>query len=106
MVGAVCAVAALAFEAGALALRRQPLRPYLSDCSVLVTATLLAIALPPYAPWWLLLVGTASVETSEQLSTLLGKEGIRHEVLNAKHHEREASIVARSTSPEFTMMST
>jgi preprotein translocase subunit SecA len=42
------------------------------------------------------LVGTASVETSEQLSTLLSKEGIRHEVLNAKQHEREASIVAQA----------
>ncbi len=42
------------------------------------------------------LVGTASVETSEQLSTLLGGEGIRHEVLNAKQHAREAQIVAQA----------
>ena len=56
----VCGVAALAFESIALALRRQSLALYLSDCSALVTASLLAIALPPYAPWWLLLVGTAS----------------------------------------------
>ena len=42
------------------------------------------------------LVGTASVETSEQLSTLLSGEGIRHEVLNAKQHAREAQIVAQA----------
>jgi preprotein translocase subunit SecA len=40
------------------------------------------------------LVGTASIEKSETLSKWLKKEGIRHEVLNAKHHEREAEIVA------------
>ncbi len=42
------------------------------------------------------LVGTTSVEKSEYLSRLLSKRGIRHEVLNAKHHEREAEIVARA----------
>ncbi len=42
------------------------------------------------------LVGTASVEKSEELSALLKKAGVPHEVLNAKHHEREASIVARA----------
>ena len=42
------------------------------------------------------LVGTVSVEKSEELSTVLKKNGIPHEVLNAKHHEREASIVARA----------
>ncbi len=42
------------------------------------------------------LVGTASVGTSEQLSALLSKEGIRHEVLNAKQHAREATIVAQA----------
>ena len=39
------------------------------------------------------LVGTTSVENSERLSALLKKRGIPHEVLNAKHHEREAEIV-------------
>ena len=43
-----------------------------------------------------MLVGTESVEKSEYLSKLLAKEGIRHEVLNAKNHEREAAIVARA----------
>ncbi len=42
------------------------------------------------------LVGTTSVETSEFLSDLLDKQGIPHNVLNAKHHEREANIVAQA----------
>jgi preprotein translocase subunit SecA len=42
------------------------------------------------------LVGTVSVEKSERLSRLLEKRGISHSVLNAKHHEREASIVAQA----------
>ncbi len=40
------------------------------------------------------LVGTVSVEKSEELSALLKKEGIKHTVLNAKYHEKEAEIVA------------
>ena len=42
------------------------------------------------------LVGTLSIEMSENLSNRLRKEGIKHEVLNAKHHEREARIIARA----------
>jgi preprotein translocase subunit SecA len=42
------------------------------------------------------LVGTISVEKSERLSSILKKMGVRHEVLNAKNHEREASIVAQA----------
>ncbi len=42
------------------------------------------------------LVGTVSIESSERLSRLLNKRGIRHEVLNAKYHEREAHIVAQA----------
>ncbi len=42
------------------------------------------------------LVGTTAVETSEYLSSLLEREGIPHNVLNAKHHEREAQIVAQA----------
>jgi preprotein translocase subunit SecA len=42
------------------------------------------------------LVGTTSVEKSEYLSKLLAKRGIRHEVLNAKNHAREAAIVAQA----------
>jgi len=54
------AVLAIAFEALALTLRKRPLGFYLSDCSALVTAVLLGIALPPYSPWWLIAVGMAS----------------------------------------------
>lgn len=43
-----------------------------------------------------ILVGTISIEKSEELSKLLKKRGIPHEVLNAKHHEREAEIVAQA----------
>ena len=42
------------------------------------------------------LVGTVSIESSEKLSRLLSKRGIKHEVLNAKYHEREAAIVAQA----------
>jgi electron transport complex protein RnfD len=44
---------ALAVEAAVLRLRRWPLRPFLGDGSALVSAMLLALALPPYCPWWL-----------------------------------------------------
>ena len=43
-----------------------------------------------------ILVGTVSVENNEKLSALLKKEGLKHEVLNAKNHEREAEIVAKA----------
>ena len=42
------------------------------------------------------LVGTVSIEKSEKLSRLLKKEGIKHEVLNAKYHEKEAEIIAQA----------
>ena len=42
------------------------------------------------------LVGTASIEKSEKLSNILKKEGIKHEVLNAKYHEKEAEIIAQA----------
>ena len=42
------------------------------------------------------LVGTVSIESSEYLSRLLSKRGVRHEILNAKFHEREAHIVAQA----------
>ncbi|AEF86001.1 preprotein translocase, SecA subunit [Treponema primitia ZAS-2] len=43
-----------------------------------------------------MLVGTVSIEKSEQLSTLLTRRGVRHEVLNAKNHAREAAIIAEA----------
>lgn len=42
------------------------------------------------------LIGTVSIETSEKLSRLLDKRGIKHETLNAKNHEREANIIAQA----------
>src|SRR4030043_2273888 len=42
------------------------------------------------------LVGTISIEKSERLSQLLKKQGVQHNVLNAKHHEREAEIIAQA----------
>lgn len=44
------------------------------------------------------LVGTVSVEKSEELSAVLTRRGIKHEVLNAKQHEREAAVIARAGS--------
>lgn len=53
-----------------------------------------------------LLVGTASIETSEQLSALLTKEKIPHQVLNAKQHEREAKIIAEAGQPGAVTIAT
>ncbi|MCI0749478.1 MAG: preprotein translocase subunit SecA, partial [Nevskiales bacterium] len=52
------------------------------------------------------LVGTASIETSERLSGLLRKEDIVHEVLNAKQHEREAEIIAQAGRPSAVTIAT
>ena len=52
-------VTALASEAVMLRLRHRPLSPFLKDGSALVTALLLGIAIPPLAPWWLIVIGTA-----------------------------------------------
>lgn len=45
------------------------------------------------------LVGTTSVEKSELLSRMLNRKGVKHEVLNAKNHEREAGIIAQAGKP-------
>jgi preprotein translocase subunit SecA len=52
------------------------------------------------------LVGTASVETSEEMSERLKKAGIKHEVLNAKHHEREAEIISQAGRPGAVTIAT
>lgn len=52
------------------------------------------------------LVGTASIETSEYLSELLKKEKIAHQVLNAKYHEQEAKIVAEAGRPSAVTIAT
>ena len=53
-----------------------------------------------------MLVGTTSIETSEYLSGLLKRQDIRHEVLNAKFHEREAEIVAQAGRPGAVTIAT
>jgi electron transport complex protein RnfD len=65
-IGWACLVA-LACEAAALKLRKRPVGIYLNDASALVTATLLAIAMPPGSPWWLILVGVG-------FAILIGKQ--------------------------------
>ena len=52
------------------------------------------------------LVGTASIESSELLSGLLQKEGVVHEVLNAKQHEREAHIISQAGRPAAITIAT
>jgi len=52
------------------------------------------------------LVGTISIEKSERLSLLLKKRGIPHNVLNAKHHEREAEIIAQAGRVGMVTLST
>jgi preprotein translocase subunit SecA len=52
------------------------------------------------------LVGTTSIEKSEELSHLLQREGITHEVLNAKQHEREATIIAQAGRPGAVTLAT
>ncbi len=52
------------------------------------------------------LVGTTSIESSEYLSRLLDKKKIPHQVLNAKHHEREAIIIAQAGSPRAVTIAT
>ena len=52
------------------------------------------------------LVGTASIDSSEYLANLLGKAGIKHEVLNAKQHEREAHIIAQAGAPDAVTIAT
>jgi preprotein translocase subunit SecA len=52
------------------------------------------------------LVGTISIEKSEHLSNLLKKRGVKHEVLNAKHHEREAEIIAQAGQPKAVTIAT
>ena len=52
------------------------------------------------------LVGTATIEASEELSYLLDQEGVKHNVLNAKQHAREAEIIAQAGSPKAVTIAT
>jgi len=58
---------------------------------------------PPGRP---ILVGTVSIEKSERLANLLEKRGIKHELLNAKQHKREAEIVAQAGRKEMVTIAT
>jgi electron transport complex protein RnfD len=70
---ALASLTALATEAAMLKLRGRPLKPFLSDNSALLTAWLLALSIPPLAPWWLVVVGTAfAISVAKQLYGGLG----------------------------------
>lgn len=56
---ALAVATALAAETVALRLRRMPVRKFLADFSAVITAVLIALCLPPLAPWWLVVSGTA-----------------------------------------------
>lgn len=62
----LAALFSIGFETLALYLRKEPIIPQLRDGSVLITALLLSLALPPFAPWWIILCGCAG-------AILLGK---------------------------------
>ena len=61
---------------------------------------------PRYERGQPVLLGTISIERSELLSGLLDKVGIKHEVLNAKHHTREADIIAQAGRPSAVTVAT
>jgi Na+-translocating ferredoxin:NAD+ oxidoreductase subunit D len=64
---------ALAAEAIMLKLRRRPVHPFLMDFSAVITSWLLALAIPPLAPWWLIVVGTSfAIVVAKQLYGGLG----------------------------------
>ena len=52
------------------------------------------------------LIGTTSIEKSEYLSDLLKRNGVPHQVLNAKHHEKEADIIAQAGQPDAVTVAT
>ncbi|MFA5370378.1 MAG: electron transport complex subunit RsxD [Sideroxydans sp.] len=69
----LASLTALATEALMLKLRARPLKPFLSDNSALLTAWLLALSVPPLAPWWLVVIGTAfAIVVAKQLYGGLG----------------------------------
>lgn len=70
------AATALAVEAAVLQLRKQPVKPTVSDGSALVSATLLALALPPYCPWWLT-VSAAAFGLFSASTCMAASAGIR-----------------------------
>ena len=70
---ALATATALAAEAAMLKIRKRPIQPFLMDYSAVVTAWLLALAIPPLAPWWLIVVGTLfAIVVAKQLYGGLG----------------------------------
>ena len=70
---ALATATALAAEAAMLKIRKRPILPFLLDYSAVVTAWLLALAIPPLAPWWLIVVGTLfAIVVAKQLYGGLG----------------------------------
>jgi Na+-translocating ferredoxin:NAD+ oxidoreductase subunit D len=70
---ALATATALAAEAAMLKIRKRPIAPFLSDYSAVITAWLLALAIPPLAPWWLVVVGTLfAIIVAKQLYGGLG----------------------------------
>lgn len=69
----LASITALATEAAMLKLRRRPAAPFLQDNSALLTAWLIALSIPAFAPWWLVVVGTAfAIVIAKQLYGGLG----------------------------------
>ncbi len=69
----LASLTALATEAAMLKLRQRPIKPFISDNSALLTAWLLALSIPPLAPWWMVVVGTAfAIAVSKHLYGGLG----------------------------------
>ena len=69
----IASITAIAAEAIVLSIRKRPVLFYIQDCSALVTAVLLGLALPPYAPWWIVFTGTAvAIILAKQLYGGLG----------------------------------
>lgn len=70
---ALATATALVTEALMLKVRKRPVQPFLSDYSAIITAWLLTLAIPPLAPWWLIVVGTAfAIIVAKQLYGGLG----------------------------------
>ena len=70
---ALATATALVAEAAMLKIRQRPIAPFLMDYSAVITAWLLALAIPPLAPWWLIVVGTLfAIVIAKQLYGGLG----------------------------------
>ena len=70
---ALATVTAIAAEAAMLKIRKRPIQPFIGDFSAVITAWLLALAIPPLAPWWLIVIGTLfAIVVAKQLYGGLG----------------------------------